>query len=120
LDRTCVRINTRSVGPPHESSRGGSGDTNGGSGGVERRGKTRGGGARTPKAIVLEPARDLAEQTRDFFASFASNLRDPTIVTTLLVGGTDKGRDVRTLRDGASFISLLFPFYFRTYGRLVV
>lgn len=106
-DRTCVRINTRSSSP--HASRGGSGDTNGGSGVVERRGKTRG-GARTPKAIVLEPARDLAEQTRDFFASFASNLRDPTIVTTLLVGGTDKGRDVRTLRDGASFISLLFSY----------
>ena len=57
-------------------------------------------GGRTPKAIVLEPARDLAEQTRDFFASFATNLRDPTISAGLFVGGTDVGGDVKTLRDG--------------------
>lgn len=105
LDRTCVQINTHSSSP-HALARGGSGGTNGS--GVER-GKTHGGGARTPKAIVLEPARDLAEQTRDFFASFASNLRDPTIATTLLVGGTDKGRDVRTLRQDGCDVAVGTP-----------
>ncbi|GMI03114.1 hypothetical protein TrRE_jg5840 [Triparma retinervis] len=40
-----------------------------------------------PLAIVLEPVRDLAEQTYNTFASLASNLNDPPIKSALLVGG---------------------------------
>ena len=70
--------------------------TKGGAGNGGERRRT----GRTPKAIVLEPARDLAEQTFNFFKSFATNLRDPTISAGLFVGGTDVGGDVKTLRDG--------------------
>ena len=55
---------------------------------------------RTPKAIVLEPARDLAEQTHEFFRSFSRHLGDPAIQCGLFVGGTDVSKDVKALKAG--------------------
>lgn len=55
---------------------------------------------RTPKAIVLEPARDLAEQTHEFFRSFSRHLGEPAIQCGLFVGGTDVSKDVKALKAG--------------------
>jgi len=40
-----------------------------------------------PLAIVLEPVRDLAEQTYDSFMSLSSSLVSPSIKSALLIGG---------------------------------
>ncbi|CAN0444658.1 unnamed protein product, partial [Scytosiphon promiscuus] len=46
-------------------------------------------GNRTPVAIILEPARELAEQVSDCLTSFKRHLSSPSLEHTLLVGGTD-------------------------------
>ncbi len=46
-----------------------------------------GGARRTPRAIVLEPARDLAEQTAASFASLGAHLVSPALSCALCVGG---------------------------------
>jgi ATP-dependent RNA helicase DDX1 len=48
---------------------------------------------RTPRALVLEPVRELAEQTCAFFQSFSKHLRDPEIRAGLFVGGGSSGAD---------------------------
>lgn len=42
---------------------------------------------RTPLALILEPTRELAEQTFDFFTRFSVHLKDPCVKTALCVGG---------------------------------
>ncbi|CAM9446547.1 unnamed protein product [Hapterophycus canaliculatus] len=46
-------------------------------------------GNRTPVAIILEPARELAEQVSDCLTTFKRHLSSPSLEHTLLVGGTD-------------------------------
>ena len=47
---------------------------------------------RTPRALIVEPTRELAEQTCSFFESFAMHLARPKVGTALFVGGGG-GRD---------------------------
>ena len=44
-------------------------------------------GPRTPTALVLEPVRELAEQTCQFFTSFSNHLQDTRVTSALFVGG---------------------------------
>ncbi|CAB1097238.1 unnamed protein product [Ectocarpus sp. CCAP 1310/34] len=44
---------------------------------------------RTPVAIILEPARELAEQVSDCLEAFKRHLSSPSLEHALLVGGTD-------------------------------
>jgi ATP-dependent RNA helicase DDX1 len=40
-------------------------------------------------ALILEPTRDLAEQTHTHFADFAKYLTQPALAPALFVGGVD-------------------------------
>lgn len=60
---------------------------------------------RTPRAIVLEPARDLAEQTAAAFASLGVHLVSPAVSCALCVGGIDQGPALKALRDGCDIVT---------------
>jgi len=57
---------------------------------------TRSAGA-TPLAIVLEPSRDLAEQTYQCLNDYKKHMPPPRLATMLAVGGVDMGAQVREL-----------------------
>jgi ATP-dependent RNA helicase DDX1 len=59
---------------------------------------------RRPLCIVLEPTRDLAEQTAEAFGSFAQHLRDPPLRVVALVGGTDSRKQHRDVLSGCEVI----------------
>ena len=58
-----------------------------------------------PKALVLEPARDLAEQTHKYFADFSKHFSAPSIKSGLFVGGLDAGPQIRQLREGVDIVT---------------
>ncbi|KAK3266867.1 hypothetical protein CYMTET_24541, partial [Cymbomonas tetramitiformis] len=60
--------------------------------------------ARSPRAIILEPARDLAEQTAKCIVEFGKYLQ-PAIHSVLLVGGMDSGAQSRACRDGVDVVT---------------
>ena len=72
----------------------------GGSGG----GGGAGAGGKAPLAIILEPTRDLAEQTADFVADIAPFLSRPSLSSVLLVGGADGAAQNRALRNGVDVV----------------
>ena len=55
---------------------------------------------RTPRALILEPTRELAEQTYAFFDAFATHLVRPTVAAALFVGGGG-GRDSKKTQTEA-------------------
>jgi ATP-dependent RNA helicase DDX1 len=55
---------------------------------------------RSVSAIILEPARDLAEQTHDCIESYARYLQDPHIKCALLIGGINTKEAEQALRNG--------------------
>ena len=55
---------------------------------------------RSVSAIILEPARDLAEQTHDCIESYARYLQDPHIKCALLIGGINTKEAENALRNG--------------------
>jgi ATP-dependent RNA helicase DDX1 len=57
-----------------------------------------------PIAIILEPTRDLAEQTHANIAQFAVHLPAPGIKTVLLAGGSSAARQAKTVGAGADVI----------------
>eukprot|EP00929_Paragymnodinium_shiwhaense_P000883 TRINITY_DN101089_c0_g1_i1.p1 TRINITY_DN101089_c0_g1~~TRINITY_DN101089_c0_g1_i1.p1 ORF type:complete len:833 (-),score=257.16 TRINITY_DN101089_c0_g1_i1:120-2618(-) len=57
-------------------------------------------GNRAPMCVVLEPTRDLAEQTYKCFEKFSKYLQDPPLKLALLVGGIDDAEQARTLKGG--------------------
>ncbi|PSC75014.1 ATP-dependent RNA helicase DDX1 [Micractinium conductrix] len=63
-----------------------------------------GGGGGKPLAIILEPARDLAEQTHNNITLFRKHLRDPSIRNELLVGGTAAAAQLRALKEGVDIV----------------
>ncbi|KAL4449436.1 hypothetical protein ABPG77_007080 [Micractinium sp. CCAP 211/92] len=63
-----------------------------------------GGGDRKPLAIILEPARDLAEQTHNNISLFRKHLRDPAVRNELLVGGTNPAAQLRALQEGVDIV----------------
>ena len=62
-------------------------------------------GARKPRALILEPARDLAEQTHEFFVNFSSEFRDPSIRAGLFIGGVKEGPQHAQLREGVDVVT---------------
>ncbi|KAI7842747.1 hypothetical protein COHA_003675 [Chlorella ohadii] len=62
------------------------------------------GADRKPLAIILEPARDLAEQTHNNFTAFRKYLADPALRNELLVGGTNPQAQVRALQEGLDIV----------------
>jgi ATP-dependent RNA helicase DDX1 len=55
---------------------------------------------RSVSAIILEPARDLAEQTHDCIESYARYLQDPHVKCALLIGGINTKEAEQALRQG--------------------
>jgi hypothetical protein len=55
---------------------------------------------RSVSAIILEPARDLAEQTHDCIESYARYLQDPHVKCALLIGGINTKEAEQALRNG--------------------
>ncbi|CAM9116132.1 unnamed protein product [Discosporangium mesarthrocarpum] len=70
-------------------------------GGVQEAKDARGSSRmRTPRAIIMEPTRDLAEQVSEHLNGFKRHLASPTVEYTLLVGGTDSKASIRALQHG--------------------
>lgn len=55
---------------------------------------------RKPLCLVLEPSRDLAEQTHKCFQAYGKHLTAPALSSVLLVGGVDAGPQFRALKEG--------------------
>mmetsp|Transcript_23355 Transcript_23355/g.73949 ORF Transcript_23355/g.73949 Transcript_23355/m.73949 type:complete len:837 (-) Transcript_23355:177-2687(-) len=55
---------------------------------------------RPPMCLILEPTRDLAEQTFKCMTKFSKHLSDPPVKTALFVGGADEKEQTRALQDG--------------------
>ena len=60
---------------------------------------------RKPTAIILEPSKDLAEQTHDFMVSFKQYLTQPQLRCELLIGGTNPKQASRALEEGVDIIT---------------
>eukprot|EP00878_Enallax_costatus_P008760 GHUV01009156.1.p1 GENE.GHUV01009156.1~~GHUV01009156.1.p1 ORF type:complete len:518 (+),score=137.30 GHUV01009156.1:119-1672(+) len=59
---------------------------------------------RQPLCIVLEPSRDLAEQTHKCFEAYSKYLAAPSVSTVLLGGGLDAGAQLKALKRGAEIV----------------
>lgn len=57
-------------------------------------------GKRPPMCVILEPTRDLADQTYKCMKKFSTHLDEPPVRLVLLVGGTDDSDQVRALERG--------------------
>jgi len=55
---------------------------------------------RPPLCMILEPTRDLAEQTFKCMTKFCKYLDEPKVKTGLFVGGDEEAAQVRVLQDG--------------------
>lgn len=60
---------------------------------------------RKPTAIILEPSKDLAEQTHDFMVRFKQYLTQPQLRCELLIGGTNPKQGSRALEEGVDIIT---------------
>ena len=57
-----------------------------------------------PVAIVLEPVRDLAQQTKDVMETFASRMSDPSMQVSLLIGGESANQQAKEVEAGAAIV----------------
>jgi ATP-dependent RNA helicase DDX1 len=62
-------------------------------------------GEKKPLAIILEPARDLAEQTHNCVLSFKKHLTSPALEGELLVGGLDAKQQAKSLARGLDIVT---------------
>lgn len=60
---------------------------------------------RKPTAIILEPSKDLAEQTHDFMNRFKQYLTQPQLRCELLIGGTNPKQASRALQEGVDIVT---------------
>ena len=61
-------------------------------------------GRALPLALVLEPVRDLAQQTKDVMEKFASKLSSPNVPVSLVIGGESAAAQVKEIDAGAAII----------------
>lgn len=88
-----------------------------------------------PKAIIIEPSRELAEQTFQQLEKFKKYLKDPSIREYLLIGGQSSKEQINELQKGVDvrlskfYQSNCVSYYFqlldyccntRSFGRLVI
>ncbi|KAH7974784.1 hypothetical protein HPB49_019410 [Dermacentor silvarum] len=57
-----------------------------------------------PQAIIIEPSRELAEQTLKCITSFKKHLKDPVIRELLVIGGVAAKEQIETLRNGVDIV----------------
>merc|ERR1719171_1659506 len=67
-------------------------------------GTTQAKGKRPPMCMILEPTRDLAEQTYKCMTKFNKYLDNPTVRITLFVGGIDEKEQFRALEEGVDIV----------------
>ena len=60
---------------------------------------------RGPLCLILEPTRDLAEQTHKCVVSFSKHLASPSVRSVLLVGGVNPKPMVQALKAGAHVVT---------------
>lgn len=59
---------------------------------------------KSPQAIIIEPSRELAEQTLTQITKFKRFLKDPVIRELLLVGGVNVKEQMQTLQEGVDIV----------------
>lgn len=59
---------------------------------------------RLPIAIVLEPVRDLAQQTKDVMETFASKMSNPSVQVSLLIGGESSNQQMKEIAAGTAIV----------------
>lgn len=59
---------------------------------------------KNPQAIIIEPSRELAEQTLTQITKFKRYLKDPVIEELLLVGGMNVKDQMQQLHDGVDIV----------------
>ncbi|UYV62061.1 DDX1 [Cordylochernes scorpioides] len=57
-----------------------------------------------PQAIIIEPSRELAEQTLQCIKNFKKHLKDPEVKELLVIGGTAAKDQIDALRQGVDII----------------
>lgn len=60
---------------------------------------------RNPLALVLEPSRELAEQTHTAFVQFSKYLYGPAVECCLLSGGGNNNAQVDQLAEGVDIVT---------------
>jgi len=60
---------------------------------------------RRPLALILEPTRDLAEQTHNFMQQFKKHLPSPGLRAELVVGGVDPKPVIKALAEGVDIVT---------------
>jgi ATP-dependent RNA helicase DDX1 len=60
---------------------------------------------RNPLALVLEPSRELAEQTHTAFVQFSKYLNGPAVDCGLLAGGGNNSAQLHQLSEGVDIIT---------------
>lgn len=60
---------------------------------------------KSPLCIILEPARDLAEQTDKCIVEFKKYLTSPNVSNELFVGGVHVKDQMKALREGVHIIT---------------
>lgn len=58
-----------------------------------------------PQAIIIEPSRELAEQTHQQLGKFKKYLKDPVIREYLLVGGQSSREQINELQKGVDIVT---------------
>lgn len=57
-----------------------------------------------PQAIIIEPSRELAEQTYNQIQKFKVHLKNPTIRELLVIGGVNVKEQIATLNSGVDIV----------------
>ncbi|CAN8001757.1 unnamed protein product [Ixodes hexagonus] len=57
-----------------------------------------------PQAIIIEPSRELAEQTLKCITSFKKHLKDPVVRELLVIGGMAAKEQIEMLRNGVDIV----------------
>ncbi|XP_018406866.1 PREDICTED: ATP-dependent RNA helicase Ddx1 [Cyphomyrmex costatus] len=57
-----------------------------------------------PQAIIIEPSRELAEQTYNQIQKFKTHLKDPTIRELLVIGGVSVKEQIAVLNSGVDMV----------------
>jgi len=60
---------------------------------------------RPPLALILEPSRELAQQTHEALKSFMKYLPPPQIRASLVVGGIDNSTLIKELKEGVDIVT---------------
>jgi len=60
--------------------------------------------ANAPQAIIIEPSRELAEQTLKQIQQFKTHLKPPSVTELLVVGGSNINEQINTLNAGVDIV----------------